>query len=194
MKIKIADLEKRIKYYKIKRNFISFGLDTAQVSGLVTLRTDNDYVHIEDYIVLSFKTKNHKEIYRSMVKTFEKMIDKNTNLAVIESVFVGKNAAGSVELAKYGSFAIAECIKKDINYEIISAVSAKSKLKIDTMRFGAGKAKEAVGWWLKNVLGINLTDNNIQDACVLSILGICDGLDFKPNTVKKKTVYKRKTK
>lgn len=184
MKIKISDLENNIGY-KIKRNFKSIGLDTAQISGIAFLTTDEEYLHVET-MVLSFKTTNHKEIYETMVRTFERFF-KNENIAIIESVFVGFSRAGSVELARYGSFAIAECIKKDIPYEIISAVSARSKFNIDTKSAGKGRTKEAVKRWTDSV-GFNFDDNNIVDAVVLGILGICQDMDFRSKVAIQKSL------
>ena len=186
MKIKISDLEKKLGK-KIKRNFKSIGVDTAQTSGIVFLTTDDEYVHM-DNLVLGFKTKNKKEIYSSMVKTFEKLF-QNENLAIIEEVFVGFSRAGSVELSKYGAFAIAECIKKDISYETISAVSARSKFKIDTKKYGKGKSKLAVASFVKE-LDIDLTDNNLVDAFILALLGIIEDMDFRS----KKEISKKKKK
>jgi hypothetical protein len=188
MKIKIADVEKVIGY-KIKKNFKSVGIDTAQVSGIVFLRSDEEYVHI-DYMVLSFKTKEHKEIYHSMVKTFEKLLESDL-FAVIESVFVGFSRAGSVELAKYGAFAISECIKKGIDYELISAVSARSKFKIDTKSCGKGKTKDAIGKWIKERLNVSFTDNNINDGFILALCGICKDMDFRSQVDIKKDKKKR---
>lgn len=187
MKLKISNLEKKINY-KLKRNFTSVGIDTAQTSGIVFLKTDDKYLQI-DGLVLGFKTKNHKEIYTSMVKTFEKLFQKE-DFAVIEEVFIGFNRAGCVELAKYGAFAISECIKKDIPYETISAISARAKFKIDTRSEGKGKSKLAVAKWIQS-LEIKLNDNNLVDGFVLALLGICEGIDFKPKTISKKTVKRK---
>ncbi|GAF89699.1 unnamed protein product, partial [marine sediment metagenome] len=160
MKVKIKDIEKNINY-KIKKNFKSIGIDTAQTTGIVILTSDEETLKIE-HLALGFKTKNKKEIYYTMVKTFERIIEED-QFAVIEEVFVGFSRAGSVELAKYGSFAIAECIKKDIPYETISAVSARSKFKINTRGHGKGKSKEAVSEWIQNNIGIEFVDNNLSD-------------------------------
>lgn len=187
MKIKINDIESKIDY-KIKRNFTSIGIDTAQISGLCFLKTDNDYIHI-DSLILSFKTTEHKEIYSTMVKTFERLF-KEEDIAIVEEVFVGFSRAGSVELAKYGAFAISECIKKDIPYETISAKSARAKFKIDTNKYGKGKSKQAVGDWVHN-LGINLIDNNAVDAFVLALLGLCQNMNFKSQVQIKKQKKKR---
>lgn len=176
MKIKIKDLEKQLPY-KIKRNYQVISFDTAQVSGISILKTDKEYLTIEN-LVLSFKTKNHKEIYETMVNTFAKLIDGKEDLAIIETVFVGFNRAGSVELAKYGAFAISECIKKNINYELISAVSSRANFKIDVRSEGKGNAKKAVSKWLNN-LGIKITDHNTSDSVILGLNGICEGITFK---------------
>lgn len=175
MKIKILDLEQKINY-KLKKNFKSIGIDTAKTTGIVMLKTDKEYCYI-DYTVLSFKTENKKEIYHSMVKTFEKIFDPE-QFAVIEEVFVGFSRAGSVELAKFGAFAISECIKKDMNYDTISAVSARSKFKIDCRKYGKGQSKKCVAEWVKNI-GIDLTDNNLVDGFILSLCGICEGMNFQ---------------
>lgn len=175
MKIKILDIEKNISY-KLKRNFKSIGIDTAKITGIVMLKTDKEYCYI-DYTVLSFKTDNKKEIYHSMVRTFEKIFEPE-QFAVIEEVFVGFSRAGSVELAKFGAFAISECIKKDMNYDTISAVSARSKFKIDCRKYGKGQSKKCVAEWVKNI-GIDLTDNNLVDGFILALCGICEGMNFQ---------------
>ena len=188
MKIKIKNIENKLGK-KIKRNFKSLGVDTAQTTGIIFLTTDNEYIYIEN-LVLGFKTKNKKEIYSSMVKTFEKLF-QNENLAIIEEVFVGFSRAGSVELSKYGAFAISECIKKDISYETISAVSARSKFKINTKKCGKGKSKLAVANFVKE-LNIDLTDNNLVDAFILALLGIIEDMDFRSQKEISKTKKKKK--
>jgi Holliday junction resolvasome RuvABC endonuclease subunit len=191
MKLKIVDIEKTLGI-KIKRNFYSVGVDTATTTGLVFLKSSDKEIDI-DYLVLSFKTANHKEVYNSMVKTFERVFEEG-QFAVIEEVFVGFSRAGSVELAKYGSFAISACVRKGIPYETISAVSARSKFKIDTRSAGKGNTKTAVGNWIKEKLNISFDDNNINDALVLALCGIVDGLDFRSQEDIKKSTKKAKRK
>lgn len=183
MKLLIKDVEKALDV-KIKRNYHSVGIDTAQTSGIVFLKTDKENIHI-DGIVLSFKTANHKEIYGSMVKTFNKIFEED-QFAVIEEVFVGFSRAGSVELAKYGAFAIAICELKGLNYETISATSARAKFKIDSRKCGKGKTKQSIALWLKETLNLQFTDNNLVDGFVLGLLGLVDGMDFRSQTDIKK--------
>jgi len=178
MKIKIADLEKKLNF-KLKKNYKSVGVDTAQITGIVFLKTDKTDLYI-DGLVLGFKTKDKKEIYGTMVRTFEKLFN-DENLAIIEDTFVGFNRKGSIELTRYGSFALAECIKKNIEYEIILARSARAKFKIDLnskeykKKYGKGKSKQAVSDWVNN-LDIKLQDNNLVDAFILALCGICEGI------------------
>lgn len=176
MKIAIKLVESKLGV-RIKRNMKSVGVDTAQTSGIVFLKSDKDYIHI-DGLVLNFKTANHKEIYGSMIRTFDKILEED-QFAVIEEVFVGFSRAGSVELAKYGAFCIAICELKGLNYETISATSARAKFKIDTRKCGKGKTKQSVALWLKETLNIEFTDNNLVDGFILALLGMIDGLDFR---------------
>jgi len=183
MKIPIKKLEE-ITGHKVKKNFTSVGLDTAQRTGVAFIKTTDKYANI-DCTFLEFKGMGDcKQIYKTMVNTFSDIFTIQ-HFAVIEQVFVGFNRAGSVELARYGSFAIAECIKKGIPYDLISAVSCRAKLGINTREFGKGKSKQAVAHWLKNKLNIELNDEDASDAICLAICGILEGFDFKPKAKKR---------
>lgn len=175
MKIKIKDIEKKLDY-KIKKDFCSIGFDTAATTGVVTLKTDKEFLYI-DSIVLSFKTLDEKERYNSIIKTFEKMIEEGM-FGVIEDVFVGPNPHGALVLARLGGFAISSFVRKNLDYEIIGASTARSKFKINTKVFGKGKSKQAVKSWVDN-LGVDLKDENIIDAFILALCGICEGIDFR---------------
>ena len=188
MKISIEKIEE-VTGYKVKRNFTSLGFDWATRAGISSIKTTNKYVTI-NVIFIEFKSNTPKEKYKIMVKTLENLINSE-DLAVIENVFVGFNNAGSMELAKYHAFAISECIRKGVAYETISAISCRGKLKIDARKFGKGKSKESVAYWLKENLDIELNDHDASDAVVLGLLGILEGLDFKPKPKAKK---KRKKK
>jgi len=190
MKININFLEKKLGV-TIKRNFTCLGLDTATTTGLVILKTDNDYIHVE-HLVLTFKTVNHKEVYATMVKTFERFFEPSLNMSIIEQVFIGVNPAGALELCRYGSFAVAECIKKGINYELVGATTVRSKFKIDTKSAGKGNTKIAVGNWIKENLDISFDDNNINDALILALLGLCEGMDFRSQVEIKKAMKNEK--
>lgn len=175
-KIKIVNLEK-ILNIKIKRNYTSIGFDWATRAGISFIKTTDKYATIE-YIFIEFKGNKPKEKYGLMVKSLKDLLNSQ-DIAIIENVFVGFNRSGSMELAKYHAFAISECIRKNINYETISAVSCRAKLGINTKKFGKGKSKLAVSDWLKNNLNIKLDDEDASDAVCLAICGLLEGLDFR---------------
>lgn len=186
MKIKIKELEK-ILDCEIKKRTNCIGLDTAQRTGICFLKTTDDYVHI-DWMFIEFKeVGDRKQIYKTMINTFENLFEKQ-DFATIEEVFVGFNRAGSVELARYGSYAISACVRKNIDYELISAVSCRAKFGIKTTKkagYGKGKSKLAVSDWIKNNLGLELDDEDISDAIILGLCGIIENMDFKSKGKKK---------
>lgn len=188
LKIKLDKLE-YILDCKIKKRMSCVGLDTAQRSGISFIKTTDDYVHI-DWMFIEFKESgDRKQIYKTMINTFENLFE-DQNFATIEEVFVGFNRAGSVELARYGSYAISACVRKNIDYELISAVSCRSKFGIKTSKkagYGKGQSKKAVSDWLKKKLGIDVEDEDISDAIILGLCGIIEGMDFEPKGKKKKT-------
>jgi Holliday junction resolvasome RuvABC endonuclease subunit len=192
MKIAIKDLEKKLGY-PIKKNFKVVSFDTAEICGVAFIKTDDKYAHF-DWCYLEFQKESEEQLLTQMYKEFGKLIT-DENFCVVEAVFVGLNRAGSLILAKMGTMACAQCVQKNIPFKLISAVSARSKLKIDVHSYGKGNSKKAVLDWCQN-LGIDITEENSVDAIALACLGICEGLDFKPTTkkAKKKKVSKKKKK
>lgn len=173
MKVSIEKLENFLGK-KIKRNFTSIGFDWATRAGISFIKTTEDNINI-DYIFIEFKDAGSvKSKYKVMVKTLENLLNEQ-DLAVIEDIFIGFNRKGSLELAKYHAFAIAECIKKNIDYDLISATQCRAFLGIKTTKkagYGKGKSKQAVHDWIKNVLGFELDDEDASDAVILGLRGV----------------------
>jgi hypothetical protein len=182
MKLKISHLEEKLGH-KIKRNYKVIGFDTAKIAGVGFIKTDEEYVYL-DWCYLEFEKKTQEDLLTQMYKEFGKVIT-NEDLSVVEEVFLGFSRAGSLILAKMGTMACAQCVAKGIPFKLISAVSARSKFKIDTRSYGKGNSKLAVKDWL-NSIGIDIDENNCADSVVLALVGICEDMDFKPKTVKKK--------
>jgi len=177
-KISLEQIQK-ITGYKTKQNYVSIGLDFATRTGVSYIKTDKKEATI-DYMFIEFKGNEVKEKYKLMVKTLENLINSE-DLAIIEDVFIGFNRAGSMELAKYHAFAIAECIKKGVNFETITALSCRSRLGIKTTAkagYGKGKSKLAVADYLKNNFDLKLDDEDASDAIILALLGILEGVKF----------------
>ncbi|KKM68309.1 hypothetical protein LCGC14_1462200 [marine sediment metagenome] len=180
MKIPIEKIEK-VTGYKVKKNFISIGLDWATRAGISYIQTNNKEV-IVNYIFVEFKGNEPKEKRKLMVKSLENIVGSNINLAVIEDVFIGYSRGGSLELAKYHAFAISESIRKNVEYETVLATTCRSKLGIKTTKkagYGKGKSKLAVGDWLRNNFQIDLDDDDASDAIILALIGILVGMDYR---------------
>lgn len=181
LKISINKLEPLLKY-KIKKNYKVVAFDTATIAGVSFIKTDEEFIYI-DWCYLEFEKKTEEELLTQMYKEFGKLLS-DENFAIVEQVFLGFNRAGSLILAKMGTMAIAQCVAKGIPFKLISAISARSKFfKIDKEKYGKGKSKLAVRDWLHSI-GINIDENNCEDAVLLGLLGICEDLNFNPKSEK----------
>lgn len=183
MKISIKKLEEKLGY-KIKRDFKSVGFDTARICGVAFIRTTQTYAHF-DWCYLEFENKTQEDLLAQMYKEFGKLLS-DENFAVVEEVFLGFSKSGSLHLAKMGTMAVAQCVAKEIPYKLILAMSARAKFKINTRKYGKGKSKLAVKDWLKETLGIEINEDNCEDAVVLALLGVCEEMDFGAKIKKKK--------
>ncbi|MHA1789184.1 MAG: crossover junction endodeoxyribonuclease RuvC [Candidatus Helarchaeota archaeon] len=189
MKIKIKELEKKLGY-KIKKNFLCTGFDTAKRTGVCSIKTKKNYAYF-DWFFVEFDNQSHKETLKQMYKEFKSIL-LDEDMAVVEEVFLGYNRAGSLQLAKMGTMVVANCVNKEIDFELVLAITARAKLKIDSRKFGKGNSKKSVAYWLKNTLDIEVEDEDISDAIVLGLLGICEGMDFSVPKKSKKRRRKRK--
>lgn len=185
LKINIKNLEK-VTGYKIHKGFTVIGLDIATTTGYAILTSDSKNV-ILDVGFISFDKSTDNQRYKQFYLSFKELIN-NQDMVVIEDTFLGRNPNGMKILSRFGALALANAIEKKVPYEIIGAASARSKLHIDSRKFGKGKSKLAVADYLKTKLGIDLGMelNDVSDAIVLSILGLCRNMDFRSDTEIKK--------
>jgi len=190
MKIKIKDLEQKLNK-KIKKNKKVIAFDTAKICGIAFIRT-TDIDIIFDWCKLEFNYNSQEEMLKLMHTEFGNILS-NEDLAIVEEVFVGFSRTGSLHLAKMGTLAIAQCINKKIDFKLISALSARSKFfKLDSKKY-KGRTKEAVGDYLKTI-GIETEDNDVNDAIILGLCGICDGIDFRSKKEISKSKKRKKKK
>lgn len=194
MKIKIKDLENKLGK-EIKRDIQSIGLDIAERTGVCIINVNKKYVEF-DWNFIEFDKSNINHVYEDMFKEFSKIIksEKNKdNIVVIEDSFLqrfGRFVQADVfkKLTRFGTIALVCCFINKMPYHFILAKSARAKLKIKMV---TGKPKESVANYLKEELNIKIDDNDISDSIVLALLGIIEGMDFKPVTKKKKTKRKK---
>ena len=182
MKLKIKDLEKKLNK-KIKINYKVVGLDTAKKTGVCFIKTTKDYIYI-DWCKLEFDYNNQEEMLKNMFREFGQLFS-DENLDIIEEVFVGFSRTGSIHLAKMGTIAIAQCINKNINFKLILAKSARAKFFVLDSKKWKGKTKQAVGNYLESI-EIKTDDEDVNDAIILALCGICEGINFEVKKTNKK--------
>lgn len=189
LKIPIKKLES-VTGYKVKRDYVAIGLDLATKTGYSILTSSGKNIII-DCGFLQFDSSNQKEMYKNMYTSFKKLIQKE-DLVVIENTHYQRNADVVIKLSRFGGFAIACCIEAKVPYQLIGATSSRSKLKIDSRKFGSGKSKQAVAFWLKDKLAIDLglELNDVSDAIILGLLGMLEEMDFRSQDEIKKAKKK----
>jgi Holliday junction resolvasome RuvABC endonuclease subunit len=194
IKISIKDLELKLGR-KIKRNFSSVGIDTASITGVGFVTSNENDVNI-DWSLISFKANTIQQLYKQMYNEFGAFIDESIDIVVVENVFLGMNPDVTIKLARFGGLAMACAINKNIPFETIGASSSRAKLfTLDRKKY-KGKPKEAVADYLKSI-GIEITEDNCADGVILALLGIIDGMDFRSATEiakDKKAIKKLKKK
>ena len=185
--IKLDELEK-ILGYKIKPNTQSTGLDIAERTGICTITTDNDTAKF-DWYYIEFDKTDIEKVYKEMYREFLNVIRANeTDIVIIEDTFLlrcGKfvQADGFKKLTRFGTLALAVCFDRNVKHEFILAKSSRARLKIKMV---TGQAKESVARYLKEKFNIELDDDDLSDSIILSMLGLCEGMDFKPAPKKKR--------
>jgi len=193
MQIKIKTLEKALGY-KIKKNTFSVGFDTAEVCGVGLIVTTDKVAYI-DWSVLVFDKSNIKNVYKELARETNDILSQKCNICIIEDTYLrmfGRFPQVNVlkKLTRFGGIVLANAINNDVEYEIVGATQARSKFKIKTTGYGKGNSKQGVIEWIKNTLGIDLTEDNACDAIVLALLGVCEGIDY--TVVKKKKKRSKK--
>jgi len=183
IKLNIHDSEVKM-FCKLKRNFTSAGFDIAGTTGVCFAKTDADTLYL-DWTTMSWETKEQRKLFETIYKDFGELIS-DENLIVIEDTHVRFNPAVALLLTRMGAFLMAQCINKNLNFELIGPVSARSKVGINQKKIPKGKSKEYVAEWLKSTLGIEMKENNVADAIILALCGLIEGCEFKKMKTKKK--------
>lgn len=192
IKLDIKEIELKLNK-RIKRNFSVIGWDTSSKCGVCFGKTDDTSLEI-DYTFLEYDTSDHQKMYKQMYNDFGSLLT-DENLSIIEQVYVAFNPNVALLLARMGSLIMANCIAKKIPFQFLSAISARSNLGIKTKKdkdgnkIPKGHTKEIVANWLKEELNFTIDQNDIADALVLVLNGLCEDTIYT-----KKAKKKRKSK
>lgn len=183
IKLSIKDVENKLGK-KLKRNFKSIGLDLATKSGIGFASTDDISITL-DWTVLYFDSSNKRDLYKFAYEEFGKIIT-DEDVVTIEDIFVGGNRQVALFLARLSALALAQAISKGKHYEIISAISSRSRVGINTKKIPKGESKDYIGKWMEDILGCEIDENNAVDGILLSLVGLIEDCQFKKLKKKKK--------
>jgi len=189
LKLSIKDLELKLNK-RIKRNTSVIGWDTSSKCGVCFGKSDDKFVEF-DWTFLEYDTSDHQKMYSQMYHDFGSLLT-DEKLSIIEQVFVSFNPNVALLLARMGSLIMAHCIAKKIPFQFLSAVSARANLGIKTKidkhgnKIPKGHTKEVVANWLKEELNFTIDQNDIADALVLTLNGLCEDTIYTKKAKKKK--------
>ena len=169
IKIEIKQLE-RLLDIRLLKNYAAIGVDTATVSGIALVRTDNTYVHIVPDLLDMKKIKDQKERFDIAHSYFDKLLSNNkVDKIIIEDVFFGKNVKALIFMARIGMIVYVLARQYELPTNFIMAIEARSKLNLPTKA-----KKEEVQEEFSRTTGINFADNNVIDAVILGLVGVLD--------------------
>jgi len=183
IKLDLRDTEIKLMT-NLKRNFSTVGFDIAGDTGVCYAKTDTKFLYL-DWTLLSWETQGQGKLFTTIYKDFGTLIDKE-DLVIIEDTHVRFNPAVALLLTRMGAFCMAQCINKNIPFELIGPVSARSKVGINQRKIPKGKSKEYIKEWLQITLGVKMEENNVADAIILALCGLIEGCQFKKMKTKKK--------
>jgi Holliday junction resolvasome RuvABC endonuclease subunit len=189
IKLDIKEIELKLNK-RIKRDFSVIGWDTSSKCGVCFGKTDDKTLEI-DYTFLEYDTSDHQKMYKQMYNDFGSLLS-DEKLSIIEQVFVSFNPNVALLLARMGSLIMARCIEKKIPFQFLSAVSARANLGIKTRldksgnKIPKGHTKEVVANWLKEELNFTIDQNDIADALVLVLNGLCEDTVYTKKAKKKR--------
>jgi len=187
MNIKIKDIEKKLGF-KLKRNTLSLGVDTASTTGLAILETDNLRLRIETSTFKLPTVKKTDELSDKFVEKLEFMLRsirdfKKNNLKkkasntvlVLENSFMGINVVTFGLLRMLAGIVFSELFDNFEQIKIIFPMTArkevgfKSQLKRGAKR--EEKKKEIINF-INAIFDTQIKDDNQVDALILALNGL----------------------
>jgi Holliday junction resolvasome RuvABC endonuclease subunit len=188
MNLKIKSLEKKLGF-NLKRNAYVIGVDTASVTGLCIMETNNQSIKVNTSTFKLPVVKKTDELSDKIVEKLEFMLrairdfKKNefankkasNTILVLENSFMGVNVVTFGVLRMLCGLIFAELFDNFETIKIIFPMSArknvgfKSQLKKGVKR--EEKKKEIINW-VNNIFGSNLTNDNETDAIILALNGL----------------------
>ena len=185
MKIKLAELEKKLNY-KLQRDSYVLGVDTASITGLAIIETDKTYVKLSTSIFklpavdsadeTSTKYVGKLESMLSLIREFKKELKpKKNSILILENSFLGVNPVTFGILRMLSGIIFAELYDIFEHIYLVFPMTArkdvgfKSQLKKGVKSIE--KKKEIIAW-INDKFNLNETNDNITDAILLALWGL----------------------
>ena len=165
--LKISKIENKLGV-TLKRHDVTLGLDTASKTGYCIAKTDEDKLMLSvGFINIKSKDRNFK--YTQIIKHLRNLI-KQEYKVVIEDTYYSRNVWAFKMITFIGAMAFTlATLKKCEKIELIVASSARKRIGLK----GNAKKPELVKA-INELLGMNLENNDIVDAIILALNGLCD--------------------
>lgn len=185
MKIKLAELEKKLNY-KLQRDSYVLGVDTASITGLAIIETDKTYAKLSTSIFklpavdsadeTSTKYVGKLESMLSLIREFKKELKpKKNSILILENSFLGVNPVTFGILRMLSGIIFAELYDIFEHIYLVFPMTArkdvgfKSQLKKGVKSIE--KKKEIIAW-INDKFNLNETNDNITDAILLALWGL----------------------
>ena len=190
---KIKDIEKKLGF-RLKKNTMVLGVDTASITGLAILETDKKSLKIKTSIFKLPVVKKTDELSDKFVEKLEFMLRSirdfkqkefgskkaNKTVLVLENSFLSFNPVTFGLLRMLAGIIFAELFDNFEEIKIIFPMSArkivgfKSQLKKGSKR--EEKKKELVDF-VNSIFGTQETSDDITDAIILALCGLKEEKD-----------------
>lgn len=159
------------------KKIVSLGVDTASRTGWAIAELKDDYVEV-DYGFINAKNVTSDVKYTMLINFFIDLVNKlkkdtkknsKEPFVVIEDVFFGKSINVVKILSRIGMIVYVACELAGINKTFIYPSSSRSYLNLKCKA-----KKEAVHKEIVEKLKIDLDDEDIVDAIILSLNGLLE--------------------
>jgi len=165
----------------IKRNVISIGFDVAEhETGIAIIRTTDSYLILEKVHKFSIPKKvtelDALDLFLSQLDDFklkmsqEYKFDEN----VIENCFFGRNVNTTKLLARCSGYVYDRFRGISKHSQLIMPISARAKIRFkkSNKSIKGPKLKKEIITYVNEILGTEITDNDIADGVVLALCGV----------------------
>lgn len=167
MEYLITTVEKSLKV-KLRRNAISFGVDTATVSGIAKIHTTDSKLIIETNILNMSKVADIKDRYELAYSYFNGVSWRTDWTVVVEDVFFGRNVKALIFMSRLGMICYACAMNADVRrIYFINASSARKNLGLPSKGI-----KQEVQKIFKDKTKIIVDEENVTDAIILALNGL----------------------